>query len=140
MLRAAVLWTVIAALALGGCGDDGSSEGGESTPAATATPESSDYYQAMDELVSRLDQAVAAAIAGEANAVKRINDVVADARALLRERRAAGDGPSAAGNLVLSTGAQARDYARNGERQGLQLIRDVPIVEARDFLKSEAAG
>ena len=34
----------------------------------------------------------------------------------------------------------ARDYARNGERQGLRLIRDVPIVEARDALKSEAAG
>jgi hypothetical protein len=100
MLRAAVLWTVIAALALGGCGDDGSSDGGESTPTATATPESRDYYRAMGKLVSRLDHAVAAAIAGEPNA--------------------------------------ARDYAGSGARQALQLVRDVPIVEARDFLKSEA--
>jgi hypothetical protein len=135
---AAVLWAVAAALLLGGCGDDGASEG-ESTPAATAVPESSDYYAAMDELVTRLDEAVAAAIAGEADAVKRLNGVVRDTREELRERKA-GAGESPAGNLVLTTAAQARDYARNGEREGLELIRDVPIGEARDLLKNEAAG
>jgi hypothetical protein len=139
MARAAVIWAVAAALLLGGCGDDGASEG-ESTPAATAVPESSDYYAAMDELVTRLDEAVAAAIAGEADAVKRLNGVVRDTRKELREHKAAGGGESPAGNLVLTTAAQARDYARNGEREGLELIRDVPIGEARDLLKNEAAG
>ena len=94
----------------------------------------------MDELVTRLDGAVAAAIAGEADAVKRLNGVVRDTRTELREHKAAGGGDSPAGNLVLTTAAQARDYARNGEREGLELIRDVPIGEARDLLKNEAAG
>lgn len=138
MARAAVLCAVAAALLLGGCGDDGSSEGGESTPAAT--PASAEYYKAMDELVTRLDGAVDAAIAGEADAVKRLNGVVRDTRKELREHKAAGGGESPAGNLVLTTAAQARDYARNGEREGLELIRDVPIGEARDLLKNEAAG
>jgi hypothetical protein len=83
---------------------------------------------------------VAAAIAGEAAAVQRINGVVRDTRKELRDHKAAGGGESPAGNLVLTTAAQARDYARNGEQEGLELIRDVPIIEARDLLKSEAAG
>jgi hypothetical protein len=142
MLRAAVLATVVTALAVGGCGDDASDEGGESGPAATATatPASRDYYEAMDELVTRLDRAVAAAIAGEADAVKRIDDVVKDAREELREHRAAGGGESPAGNLVLTTAASARDYARDGEREGLKLVRRFPIVEARDALESEASS
>jgi hypothetical protein len=141
MLRAAVLATVVIVLGLGGCGE-GSSGGGTSTLAATpsATATSRDeYYSTMDDLVTRLDRAVAAAIAGEANPVQRIKGVVRDVREQLKERRAAGDGESPAGNFVLTTAMSARDYARNGERQGLQLIRDVPIVEARDALKSEAA-
>ena len=136
MLRAAVLWAVLAALTLGGCGDDGSSEGDGSRPAATATAASSDFYAEMDDLVTRLDQAVAAAIAGEEAAVKRIDGVVRDVRSKLREQGA----ESPAGNLVLTTAAQARDYARTGERAGLELIREVPIAEARDLLKSEAGG
>ena len=142
MLRAAVVGTVVAALALGGCGDDAADEGGESRPAATATatPASREYYEAMDELVTRLDRAVAAAIAGEEDAVKRIEDVVKDAREELREHRAAGGGESEAGNLVLTTAASAREYARNGEQEGLKLVRRIPIVEARDFLQSEASS
>ena len=66
--------------------------------------------------------------------------MVRDTRKELREHTAAGGGESPAGNLVLTTAAQARDYARNGEREGLELIRDVPIGEARDLLKNEAAG
>ena len=84
--------------------------------------------------------ALLATRAGEANAMRRIKGVVRDVRDQLKERRAAGDGESPAGNFVLTTALSARDYARNGERQGLQLVRDVPIVEARDALKSEAAG
>jgi hypothetical protein len=142
MPRAAVLATVVIVFAWSGCGE-GSNGGATSTPAATpsATATSGDeYYSAMDDLVTRLDRAVAAAIAGEANAMRRIKGVVRDVRDQLKERRAAGDGESPAGNFVLTTALSARDYARNGDRQGLQLIRDVPIVEARDALKSEAAG
>ena len=94
----------------------------------------------MDDLVTRLDRAVAAALAGEAGAVVRIKRVVRDAREQLKARRAAGDGASAAGNFVLTTAASARDYAMHAEREGLRLIRDVPIIEARDALKSEAGG
>ena len=94
----------------------------------------------MDRLVTRLDRAVAAALAGEADAVRRIKGVVRDAREQLRARRAVGDGVSPAGNFVLTTAASARDYAVHGEREGLQLIRDVPIVEAHDALKSESTG
>lgn len=132
MLRAAVLATVVAALVLGGCGDDGSDE---SRPAATASATSapSGYYEAMDELVTDLDRAVAAAISGDAGATKRIQAVIKDVRAELRE---SGDTP--AGNLVLTTAASARDYAANKDREGLKLIRRIPIVEARDALRSEA--
>lgn len=139
MLRAAVLGTVIAALALGGCGDDASDE---SRPAATATASTTapaGYYEAMDALVTRLDTEVAAAIAGDAGATKRIAGVVEDVREQLREFRATGK-ESPAGNLVLTTAASARDFASDGDRAGLELIRRIPIVEARDALKSEAGG
>ena len=135
MLRAAVLGTVIAALALGGCGDDASEE---TRPAATATAPAG-YYGAMDALVTRLDTEVAAAIAGDADAAKRIAGVVEDVREQLREFRATGK-ESPAGNLVLTTAASARDYARNADRAGLKLIRRIPIAETRDALKSEAGG
>jgi hypothetical protein len=143
MPRAAVVWAVFVALGMGGCGDGASSERGTSTPAGTpsATSTSGDeFYSSMDRLVTRLDRAVAAALAGEADAVRRIKGVVRDAREQLRARRAAGDGVSPAGNFVLTTAASARDYAIHGEREGLQLIRDVPIVEAHDALESEATG
>lgn len=143
MQRAAVVWAVFVAVGVGGCGDEASSERGPSTPATvpSATSTSSDeFYASMDRLVTRLDRAVAAALAGEANAVRRIKDVVRDAREQLRVRRAAGDGVSPAGNFVLTTAASARDYAIHGEREGLQLIRDVPIIEAHDALMSESAG
>ena len=143
MPRAAVLWAVLFALGMGGCGDEGAGEGSTSTPAAipSATPTSRDeFYSTMDDLVTRLDRAVAASLAGDANAVERIKRVVRDTREQLKARRAAGDGVSPAGNFVLTTAASARDYAMNGDREGLQLIRDVPIIEARDALKSEAGG
>ena len=92
----------------------------------------------MDDLVTRLDRAVAASLAGEDDAVGRIKRVVRDAREQLKARRAAGEEVSSAGNFVLSTAVTAREYAMNGERAGLQLIRDVPIIEARDGLRSEA--
>ena len=135
MLRAAVFATVVAALVLGGCGDDASDEPGGSPPAATATSAPSGYYEAMDALVTDLDTAVAAAISGDAGATKRIKAVIKDVRTQLR-----GSGETPAGNLVLTTAASARDYARNGDRAGLKLIRRIPIVEARDALRSEAAG
>jgi hypothetical protein len=141
MPHAAVLGMVVIVLGLGGCGNENG--GGTSRPTATAsaTATSRDvYYSAMDDLVTRLDRAVAAAIAGEANAVERIKGVVRDVRKQLKQRRAAGDGVSPAGNLVLTTALSARDYARHGEREGLQLIRDVPVIEARDALTSEAQG
>lgn len=135
MLRAAVLATVVAALVLGGCGDDASDEPGQSRPAATATSATNGYYEAMDGLVTRLDKAVAAAISGDAGATKRIQAVIKDVRTELRE-----SGETPAGNLVLTTAASARDYATNKDREGLKLIRRIPIVEARDALRSEAAG
>ncbi len=141
MRHAAVLGMVVIALGLSGCGDEGG--GGTSRPTATASATATardDYYLAMDELVTRLDRAVAAAIAGEANAVERIKVVVRDVRKQLKQRRAAGNGASPAGNLVLTTALSARDYARHGEREGLQLIRDVPVIEARDALKNEEQG
>ena len=132
MLRAAVLATVVAALVLGGCGDDAPDE---SRPGATASATSapSGYYEAMDELVTDLDSAVAAAISGDAGATKRINAVIKGVRAELRE-----SGETPAGNLVLTTAASARDYALNKDQEGLKLIRRIPIVEARDALRSEA--
>ena len=142
MARAAVLWTVLIALGMSGCGDVGSSEDGRSKPAATPSAATSrdEFYATMDHLVTRLDRAIAAALAGEVNAVARIKRVVRDAREQLKARRAAGEGVSPAGNLVLTTAASARDYAQHEERDGLQLIRDIPIIEARDALKSEAGG
>jgi hypothetical protein len=141
MPRAAVLGMVVIVLGLDGCGDE--SGGGTSRPTATAsatTTSGDDYYSAMDDLVTRLDRAVVAAIAGKANAVERINGVVQDVRKQLQQRRTAGDGVSPAGNLLLTTALSARDYARRRDREGLQLIRDVPVVEARDALTSEARG
>jgi hypothetical protein len=143
MPRAAGLWAVLLALGMGGCGDEGLSEGSTSTPAAvpSATATSRDeFYSRMDDLLTRLDRTVAAALAGEANALARIKRVVRDVREQLKARRAAGDGVSAAGNFVLTTAASARDYVMHAEREGLQLIRDVPIIEARDALESEAGG
>jgi hypothetical protein len=143
MQRAAVVWAVFVAVGVGGCGGEASSERGTSTPATSpsATSTASDeFYASMDRLVTRLDRAVAAALAGEADAVRRIKGVVRDAREQLRARRAAGDGVSPAGNFVLTTAASARDYAMQGEREGLQLIRDVPIIEAHDALESESTG
>ena len=143
MPRVAVLWAVFVALGMGGCGDEGAGEGSKSTPAAlpSATATSRDtFYATMDDLVTRLDRAVAASLAGEPNAVERIKRVVRDTREQLKARQAAGDGVSPAGNFVLTTAASARDYAIHGEREGLQSIRDVPIIEARDALNSEAGG
>jgi hypothetical protein len=141
MPRAAVLWAAFIALGMGGCDDEGSSEGSTSTPAASATATSRDeFYSTMDDLVTRLDRAVVAALAGKGNPVERIKRIVRDARGQVKARRAAGDGVSPAGNFVLTTAASARDYARQAEREGLRLIRDVPIIEARDALKSEAGG
>jgi hypothetical protein len=130
---------------MGGCGDEGAGAGEESTSTPAAIPSATaasrdEFYSTMDDLVTRLDRAVAASLAGEADAVERINRVVRDTREQLKARRAAGDGVSPAGNFVLTTAASARDYAIHGEREGLQLIRDVPIIEARDALSSEAGG
>ena len=140
-----VVWAVFIALGMGGCSDESAGEGSTSTstPAATASATAAsrdEFYSTMDDIVTRLDRVVAAALAGEANAVERIKRVVRDTRERLKERRAAGDGVSPAGNFVLTTAASARDYAIHGEREGLQLIRDVPIIEARDALNSEAGG
>ena len=143
MSRAAVVWAVFVALGVCGCGDEATSERGTSTPVSTPTATSAsgdEFYSSMDRLVTRLDRAVAAALAREPDAVRRINGVVRDAREQLRARRAAGDPVSPAGNFVLTTAASARDYAIHGEREGLQLIRDVPIIEAHDALESEAKG
>jgi hypothetical protein len=141
MPHAAVLGMVVIVLGLVGCGDESGVRTSRPTATASATATSrDDYYVAMDDLVTRLDRAVAAAIAGEANAVARIKGVVRDVRHQLRQRRAAGDDVSAAGNLVLTTALSARDYARHREREGLQLIRDVPVIEARDALTSESQG
>jgi hypothetical protein len=141
MPRAAGLWAVLIALGMGGCGGESGGDGSSSmvsgTPSATATSRD-EFYEKMDDLVTRLDRAVAASLAGEADAVERIKRVVRNTREQLRARRAAGDGASPAGNFVLTTAASARDYAMRGEREGLQLIRDVPIIEARDALKHEA--
>ena len=68
MPRAAGLWAVLAALAIGGCGEGGAGDGSSSTPAAipsaTATARD-DFYATMDDLVTRLDRAVAAALAAK---------------------------------------------------------------------------
>ena len=90
----------------------------------------------MDALAVRLDRAVSRAIEGDGNAVARIDTVLDRIRNQLEEHREESPG----GNFLLTTAASARDYARHGDRQGLRLIRRVPLIEARDALKSEAAG
>lgn len=94
----------------------------------------SEYYRAMDKLAVRLDRTVAGAIKGDANALARINNVLRQIRTQLQEYREESSG----GQFLLTTAASARDYARRGDRQGLRLIRRVPLIEARDALKSEA--
>ena len=137
MLRVAILGAVVAVWALAGCGEDSSSDQGGSKPAATATSDvSSEYYRAMDALAVRLDSAVSAAIKGDENALARIKDVLGQIRTELEEYGEESPG----GNFLLTTAASARDYARSGNRQGLRLIRRVPLIEARDALESEAAG
>jgi hypothetical protein len=135
MLRAAVLGALVAVSALAGCGEDSSSDRGGAKPAATATSDvGSEYYRAMDQHAVRLDGAVSGAIAGEANALARIKNVLKRIRAELENRRE----ESPAGQLLLTTAASARDYARQEDREGLRLIRRVPLIEARDALESEA--
>jgi hypothetical protein len=137
MLRVAILGGVVAVLAVVGCGEDSSSDQGGSRPAATATSDvRSDYYRAMDKLAVRLDRAVAGAIEGDENALARIKDVLEQIRTRLEEHRE--DSPG--GRFLLTTAASARDYAKRGDRQGLELIRRVPLIEARDALESEASG
>jgi hypothetical protein len=137
MLRVAILGALAAVLAVVGCGDDSSSDEGGSKPAATATSDvRSDYYRAMDKLAVRLDRAVSGAIEGDANALARIKNVLRQIRAQVEQYREESSG----GQFLLTTAASARDYARRGDRQGLRLIRRVPLIEARDALKSEATG
>jgi hypothetical protein len=137
MLRVAILGAVVAVLPLVGCGEDSSSDQGGSKPAATATSDvRSEYYRAMDKLAVRLDRAVSGAIEGDANALARIKNVLRQIRTQLEEYRKESSG----GRFLLTTAASARDYARRGDRQGLRLIRRVPLIEARDALKSEATG
>ena len=138
MPRVVVLWAVFIALGMGGCGDESAGEGSTSrTPAATASATAAsrdEFYSTMDDLVTRLDRVVAAALAGEANAVERIKRVVRDTREQLKaaKRRAT------ACHRPATSSSPRRPLPRlrhNGEREGLQLIRDVPIIEARDALK-----
>ena len=137
MLRVAILGAVVAVVALVGCGDDSSSDQGGSKPAATATSDvRSEYYRAMDKLAVRLDRAVSGAIEGDANALARIKTVLRQIRTQLEGYREESPG----GQFLLTTAASARDYATHGNRQGLRLIRRVPLIEARDALKSEATG
>lgn len=135
MRRGAIFGAVVAVLALSGCGESSSSDPSGSKPSATATSDvDSDYYRAMDELAVRLNGAVSGAVEGDADAVGRIGDVVRQIRTRLEEHGEA----SPAGQLLLTTAASARDYARRADRQGLELILRVPLVEARDALESEA--
>src|SRR5688572_19269586 len=124
MLRVGILGAVVAVLALFGCGEDSSSDQGGSKPAATATSDvRSEYYRAMDKLAVRLDNAVSAAIEGEANALARIKNVLRQIRTQLEEYRE--DSPG--GRFLLTTAASARDYASSANRQGLRLTRRVPL-------------
>jgi hypothetical protein len=137
MLRAAILGAVVAVLALVGCDEDSSSDLGGSKPAATATNDvRSEYYRAMDKLAVRLDRAVSGAIEGDAHALSRIKNVIRQIRTQLEEYREESPG----GQFLLTTAASARDYARRRDRHGLRLIRRVPLIEARDALKSEVTG
>ena len=137
MLRVGILGAVVGVLALVGCGEDSSSDQGGSKPAATATSDvRGEYYRAMDKLAVRLDRAVSGAIEGDGKTLARIEDVVRQVRTQLEEFREESPG----GQFLLTTAASARDYARHRDRQGLRLIRRVPLIEARDALKSEATG
>jgi hypothetical protein len=123
MLRAAILGAVVAGSVLAGCGEDTTSDGGVSKPAATATRDvRSEYHRAMDEHTLRLDTAVSGAIEGDANALTRIKNVLKLIRVELANYREESPG----GQFLLTTAASARDYARQGDRQGLKLIRRVP--------------
>jgi hypothetical protein len=135
MPRVVILGAVVAVLAPVGCGEGSSSDRGGSEPAATATSNvRREYYRAMDELAVRLDRAVSRAIDGDAKALARIKSVLTQIRTKLEEHREESPG----GELLLTTAASARDYARREDRQGLKLIRRVPVIEARDALESEA--
>ncbi len=90
----------------------------------------------MDELAVRLDRAVSGAAEGGGNALARIKNVLKQIRIQLENYREESPG----GQFLLTTAASARDYARRGDRKGLRLIRRVPLIEARDALKSEATG
>jgi hypothetical protein len=137
MLRVAILGAIVAVLALVGCGQDSSSEQGDSEPAATATSNvGSEYFRAMDKLAVRLDRTVSGAVESDANALARIKDVLRQIRTQLERHREESPG----GELLLTTAASARDYAKREDLQGLKLIRRVPLIEARDALKSEAPG
>ena len=93
-----------------------------------------EYYRAMDKLAVRLNGAVSSAVEGDADAVAGMNDVLRQIRTQLEEHGEA----SPAGQLLLTTAASARDYARRADRQGLKLILRMPLIEARDALESEA--
>lgn len=137
MARVGLLIALLAVLAMVGCGDDGESDQGGSEPAATATTDvPSEYHRAMGRLAVRLDRAVAGAIRGDADALARIEDVLEEIRTRVAEHGQESPG----GELLLTTAASARDYAKRRDRQGLRLIRRVPLVEARDALASEATG
>jgi hypothetical protein len=137
MLRIAILGAVVAVLALVGCGEDSASDQGGSSAAATATSDvRRKYYRAMDKLAVRLDRSVSGAIEGDAQALSRIKEVLGQIRTRLEKYREESPG----GQFLLTTAASARDYARHGNRQGLRLIRRVPLIEARDALKSESTG
>jgi hypothetical protein len=137
LVRVAILGAVVAVLALVGCGQDSSSDQGDSEPAATASGDvRSEYYRAMDELAVRLDRAVSGAVEGDTNALARIKEVLRQIRTELEKYREESPG----GELLLTTAASARDYAKREDRQGLKLIGRVPLIEARDALKSEATG
>lgn len=135
MRRGAIIGAVVAVLVLSGCGERSPSDQAGAEPAVTATNDvDREYYRAMDKLAVRLDGAVSRAIQGDANALAPINHVVRQIRTRLEDHGEA----SPAGQLLLTTAASARDYARRADRQSLELILRVPLVEARDALASEA--
>jgi hypothetical protein len=74
------------------------------------------------------------ALDGSRDALARIKNVLRQIRTQLQEYRE----ESAGGQFLVTTAESARDYARRGDRQGLRLIRRVPLIEARDTLTSEA--
>jgi hypothetical protein len=113
MRRGAIIGAVVAVLVLSGCGERSPSDQADAEPAATATSDvDREHCRAMDELAVRLDGAVSGAIQGDANALAPINDVVRQIRTRLEDHGAA----SPAGQLLLTTAASARDYARRAGR------------------------